>query len=90
VWDNPLEFNPENFSPEAKEKRNPYSFLPFGTGPRQCIGMRFALLEIKLGLLKIMQQFKFERAQETVATLEHRAVLLMTPKDKIYVKVGPR
>lgn len=90
VWDNPLEFNPENFSPEAKEKRDPYSFLPFGTGPRQCIGMRLALLEIKLGLLKIMQQFKFERAAETVATLEHRAVILMTPKDKIYVKVRAR
>ena len=46
VWDNPLEFNPDNFSPEAKSKRDPYSFLPFGTGPRQCIGMRLALLEI--------------------------------------------
>lgn len=90
VWKNPLEFNPENFSPEAKEERDPYSFLPFGTGPRQCIGMRFALLEIKLGLLKIMQQFKFERAPETVATLEHQAVLLMRPKEKIYVKVRPR
>ncbi|KAJ7326076.1 Thromboxane-A synthase [Desmophyllum pertusum] len=53
--DNPLEFNPENFSSEAKEKRDPYSFLPFGTGPRQCIGMRLALMEIKLGLMKIMQ-----------------------------------
>ena len=90
VWDNPYEFDPENFSPEAKEKRDPYSFLPFGTGPRQCIGMRLALLEIKLGLWKIMQQFKLERAPETVATLEHRAVILMEPKEKIYVKVRPR
>ena len=90
VWDNPEEFNPENFSPEAKEKRDPYSFLPFGTGPRQCIGMRFALLEVKVALLKIMQRFKFERAPETVAKLEHRAVILMSPKDKIYLKVRAR
>ena len=90
VWDNPLEFNPENFSPEAKEKRDPYSFLPFGTGPRQCIGMRFALLEIKLGLREILRRFKFERAPETVATLEHRAVALMAPKDIIYVKIKAR
>ena len=90
VWDNPEEFNPENFSPEAKQKRDPYSFLPFGTGPRQCIGMRFALLEIKVALLKIMQRFKFERAPETVAKLEHRAVIQMSPKDKIYVKVRAR
>lgn len=41
VWGSPLaiEFNPENFSPEAKEKRGPYSFIPFGAGPLQCIGM---------------------------------------------------
>ena len=90
VWANPLEFNPDNFSPEAKDKRDPYSFLPFGTGPRQCIGMRFALLEIKIGLLSIMQRFKFERSPETVAQLEHRAVVLMRPKDGIYVKIRAR
>ena len=90
VWESPLEFNPENFSPEAKEKRNPYSFLPFGTGPRQCMGMRLALLEIKLALLKILQRFEFERAPETVATLEHRAVILMAPKDMIYLKIKAR
>ena len=90
VWDNPLEFNPDNFSPEAKEKRYPYSFIPFGTGPRQCIGLRLALLEIKLGLMKIMQRFKFERAPETVSTLEQRAVIIMTPKDIIYVKIRAR
>ena len=90
VWDNPLEFNPDNFSSEAKEKRNPYSYLPFGTGPRQCIGMRFALLEIKLGLLEILRRFKFERAPETVTTLEHRAVVLMAPKNTIYVKIKAR
>lgn len=90
VWENPLEFNPENFSPEAKEKRNPYSYMPFGTGPRHCIGMRFALLEIKLALVKVLQRFKFERAPETVATLEHRAVILMAPKDMIYLKIKAR
>lgn len=90
VWKNPLQFNPENFSPEAKEKRNPYSFIPFGTGPRHCLGMRFALLEIKVALLKILQRFKFECAPETVATLEHRAVILMAPKDMIYLKIKAR
>ena len=90
VWDKPQEFNPDNFSPASKQKRDPYSYLPFGTGPRQCIGMRLALLEIKQGLFKIMQLFKFERAPETVPVLEHRAVLIMAPKGKIYVKIKAR
>ena len=90
VWENPLEFNPDNFSPEAKQKRDPFSFLPFGTGPRQCMGMRLALLEIKQGLLTIMQRFKFERVPETVASLEHRAVILMAPKETIYLKITAR
>lgn len=90
IWENPLEFNPDNFSPEAKQKRDPYSFLPFGTGPRQCMGMRLALLEIKQGLMKILQRFKFERAPETVTSLEHTSVILMTPKETIYVKIAAR
>ena len=87
VWDKPQEFNPDNFSPESKQKRDPYSYLPFGTGPRQCIEMRLALLEIKQGLFKIVQRFKFERAPETVPVLEHRAVLLLAPKEKMYLKI---
>ncbi|XP_015747797.1 PREDICTED: cytochrome P450 3A41-like [Acropora digitifera] len=90
LWDNPLEFNPDNFSPEAKEKRDPFAFLPFGVGPRQCIGMRLAMLEIKIGLLQVMQRFKFERAPETVGKLEQQAVLIMSPKETIYVKIKAR
>ena len=90
IWHSPCEFNPDNFSPEAKEKRDPFAFLPFGVGPRHCIGMRMALLEIKIGLLKILQRFKFERAPETVDTLKHRAVLIMTPKEPIFVKIKSR
>ena len=90
VWENPEEFNPDNFSPEAKQNRSPYSYLPFGAGPRQCMGMRLALLEIKQGLFKILQRFKFERAPETVTALEHNAVLILSPKKTIYVKIKAR
>lgn len=44
-------------SPEAKASRHPFSFLPFGMGPRNCIGMRFALLEIKMAIASILQNF---------------------------------
>ena len=46
------------FSPEEKAKRDPLTFLPFGYGPRNCIGMRFALIEIWLTLAYLLRDFK--------------------------------
>ncbi|CAG2181356.1 unnamed protein product, partial [Oppiella nova] len=56
-YPNPFTFNPDRFMPENRENIKPYTYIPFGSGPRNCIGMRFALLEAKLALAKISQQF---------------------------------
>jgi len=65
-YPNPEQFNPENFSKEAKSSRSPYTFLGFGQGPRACIGMRFALLEAKIGLAATVRHFTFLRCDKTV------------------------
>lgn len=54
----PDKFDPERFSPENAKKRTPYTFLPFGEGPRNCIGMRFGLMQSKLAVVKILQHFE--------------------------------
>jgi cytochrome P450 len=56
---NPKTFSPERFLPENRHKIVPYSYTPFGGGPRHCVGMRFALMEAKLGLAHIMKNYKF-------------------------------
>ena len=48
------------FSPEAKQERNQFSYLPFGLGPRRCIGMRLGLMETKLAMVTLIQKFKFK------------------------------
>lgn len=89
-WPDPETFDPERFSQEAKQQRSPYCFLPFGTGPRSCIGMRFALMEAKMALVHILKRFKFERSAETEVPLELKATITMAPKNGIRVKIVSR
>ncbi|XP_021009989.1 cytochrome P450 3A41-like, partial [Mus caroli] len=65
LWPEPEEFQPERFSKENKGSIDPYLYLPFGNGPRNCIGMRFALLNMKLTLTKVLQNFNFQPCKET-------------------------
>ena len=53
------------FAPEEKAKRHPCAYMPFGCGPRNCIGMRFALLEAKMALIEIVSKFRIVLAPET-------------------------
>ena len=82
-YPNPLEFDPEHFSKEAKAKRSPYAYLPFGQGPRNCIGMRFALIEAKLGLANIVRNFNLIPSEKTQDPLVYDPVAAIN-----YVKNG--
>ena len=53
------------FTPEEKAKRPALCHIPFGWGPRNCVGMRFALMEVKMALIEILQKYKFVRTPET-------------------------
>lgn len=72
-YQDPERWNPERFMPENKDQLTPYAYLPFGTGPRNCVGMRFAYQEIKFCMAKLLPQFRFTANEQTPAKIEfHR------------------
>ncbi|XP_058626056.1 cytochrome P450 3A30-like [Onychostoma macrolepis] len=88
LWESPDEFRPERFSPESKSEMNQYAFLPFGLGPRNCIGVRYALMIMKILVVKLLQNFSMETCKETQIPLEMNAAF--QPKVPITLKFIPR
>jgi cytochrome P450 len=62
LWENPDVFDPTRFLAGAREKINRYAYLPFGAGPRICIGASFALQEATLVLGTLMRSFHLRLA----------------------------
>ncbi|XP_058013527.1 cytochrome P450 3A9-like [Ahaetulla prasina] len=89
-WPEPEEFRPERFSKENKENIDPYTYLPFGAGPRNCIGMRFALVTMKVAIAVIMQRFSFKVCKETPIPLVMSNQAFLVPEKPIVLKLVPR
>ncbi|XP_025831659.1 probable cytochrome P450 6a14 [Agrilus planipennis] len=69
-YPDPEKFDPERFSEENKNKRPPLTFLPFGEGPRICIGLRMGVLQIKVGLTALLRDYKFTLNSKTKVPLQ--------------------
>lgn len=70
IYPDPFRFDPDRFTAEAIGARHTHSFLPFGDGPRNCIGMRFALLEVKFAIAQLLSRLRFTVNERTTVPLE--------------------
>lgn len=75
LWDNPERFDPMRFTNEASDKRPRFSYLPFGGGPRVCIGATLALTEATLILAVLGQQFRIRLKEQQEIKLQTRITL---------------
>eukprot|EP00898_Chlorokybus_atmophyticus_P004505 jgi/Chlat1/5055/Chrsp33S04999 len=89
---NPTKFQPERFMPESEEnkRRHPYAYVPFGAGPRMCLGYKFALEEAKLTLIRVYKRFTFRLKPGTEGPLKIRSALINRPLNPVMVSVHPR
>ncbi|MHB2267233.1 cytochrome P450 [Aliihoeflea sp. PC F10.4] len=65
IWDNPEAFMPARFHPENRDAIDRYQYLPFGAGPRICIGSVFAMQEAVIALAVLMSRYRFDALPET-------------------------
>nr|CAD7599514.1 unnamed protein product [Timema genevievae] len=87
----PEVFDPERFSDENKNNIKPFTYLPFGMGPRNCIGMRFALMEVKLALVHLLHNFNLQPTSKTPIPLQiTRKSLNMTVDGGFWIGIEPR
>ncbi|KAK7503102.1 hypothetical protein BaRGS_00005728 [Batillaria attramentaria] len=86
VWSDPCTFQPERFHPHNMQDMDPYAFLPFSAGPRNCIGQHFAMNEAKIVLTRLLRRFSFsldpdhkvERAMAMVMQTENGIKMFVT------------
>ena len=84
------EFVPERFQPDRKGARHTMAYLPFGGGPRNCIGMRFALMEAKMALVNMLQRYSVHKCNKTQVPLRCGTDGVHAPLDGVYVRLSKR
>lgn len=89
-WPEPDKFDPERFAPENQANINQFAYQPFGNGPRNCIGQRLALLEVKMTVVALLQKFRIVRSSKLQVPMPNSKLGLSKPAFPVDVKLEPR
>lgn len=88
IWDDPERFDPDRFTPERVAKRSKFAYLPFGAGPRVCIGSAFAMMEMQFALAMLLRRFDVEITSDRDPELS--SMITLRPKHDIRARIALR
>jgi cytochrome P450 len=84
-WEEPDKFDPDRFRPEVRNQIDRFTYIPFGAGPRTCIGNHFALMEMQILLASIIRDFDFAVPEDY--KLDLQPLITLRPKHPIPIKL---
>ncbi|XP_060063954.1 cytochrome P450 3A24-like [Ylistrum balloti] len=91
LWgEDPDQFVPERFSAERKRKRNPMAWMPFGSGPRACVGLRLAQLQGKMAMIRLFKNYRIVPSEKLSIPLKYVEGATIIPKNGVPIKVYRR
>lgn len=89
LYENPNEFNPDNFLPERTQNRHYYGFIPFSAGPRSCVGRKYAILKLKILLSTIIRNYKVY-SSSTEKDFKLQGDIILKRADGFPIRLEPR
>ncbi|XP_059153439.1 ultra-long-chain fatty acid omega-hydroxylase-like [Physella acuta] len=88
IWEDPHVYNPERFHPDNQANMDPFQFLPFSAGSRNCIGQNFAMNEMKTTIARIISKFKLSVDQKN--EVRRVPIVTMKPENKVLLFASAR
>jgi len=88
VWEDTMKFDPDRFLPENISKKDPYAFIPFSAGSRNCLGQHFSMQETKVIIPRILRRFKLE--VDPAYHMDKAVGIVTRPANGLKLKILPR
>ncbi|XP_055716561.1 probable cytochrome P450 6a21 [Phlebotomus papatasi] len=88
IYPDPEKFDPERFTDENIKQRHPFAWLPFGEGPRICVGMRFGMMQTRVGLASLLSKYRVKTCPKTPIPMVYDPTKnVMSPKGGMWLKL---
>lgn len=87
-YPNPELFDPDRFTADEVQNRNSSTYMPFGDGPRNCIGIRFGMMQARIGLVTLLSNYEFSICDQSTIPLKiAKKEFVLTAEGGVYLNI---